>query len=136
MKTNVVFKDFQGFEHLNGFVNEAVEATLGKFEGRRPVEVKVIVGTTHAKHQGQPVQFECEALLTSNRSKNLFAKKKHANFYTAVKTCMKSLERILRREMKTKIQTHRRGSHKMPDYNYETITDLQKTEQPTEFQAV
>ncbi|MBC7420662.1 MAG: HPF/RaiA family ribosome-associated protein [Bdellovibrio sp.] len=132
MKTNVVFKDFQGFEHLNGFVNEALEDTLGKFEGRRPIEVKVIVGTAHAKHQGQPLQFVCEALFTSNRSKNLFAKKTHANFYTAVKSCMKSLERIIRREMKTKVQKHRRNTQELPAYNYGKPIDENSEQEMTQ----
>lgn len=121
MKTNIVFKDFEGFEHLHSFVNEALETTLGKFEGRRPVEVKVIVGTTHGNHQGQPPQFQCEAILTSNRNKNLFARKTHSNFYTAVRSCMKSLDRMITRELKIKMQTHRRSSRTMPEYRSDRV---------------
>ncbi len=118
MKTNVVFKDFQGFEHLTSFVNEALESTLGKFEGKRPLEVKVILATTHARHHGQPMEFQCEALLTSNRQKNLFAKKTDVNFYTAVRSCMKTLEKIIRRELGAKIKNRRRSAHNLPLYNY------------------
>ena len=116
MKTNVVFKDFQGFEHLNSFVTEALEATLAKFENKRTFDVKVIVGKAHAKHQGQPIHFQCEAIVTSDRKKNIFAKKVDENFYLAVKDCMKNLERLIRREIKTRIQLHRRGSHELPAF--------------------
>ncbi|MBC7741537.1 MAG: HPF/RaiA family ribosome-associated protein [Bdellovibrionaceae bacterium] len=110
MKTNVVFKDFQGFEHLLGFVNESLEATIAKYEQHRKLEVKVIVGTTHGRHQGQPPEFLCEAILTSNREKNLFARKSHTNFHSAVRSCMKALERIIRRETRTKLQSRRKHS--------------------------
>jgi ribosome-associated translation inhibitor RaiA len=118
MKTNVVFKDFQRFEHLVGFVNDALAATLGKYEGNKPLEVKVILATTHARHHGQPMEFQCEALLTSNRRKNLFAKKTHVNFYTAVKSCMKTLEKIIGREMHSKIKSRRHKKLEQPPYNY------------------
>ncbi len=110
MKTNVVFKDFQGFEHLLSFVNESLEATLAKYEHHRALEVKVIVGTEHGRHQGQPPEFFCEAILLSNREKNLFARKSNSNFHSAVRSCMKTLERNIRRETQTKIHSRRKSS--------------------------
>lgn len=93
MKTKVIFRGFEGFEHLKNFVQETVEHSLGKLDIGNVQEVKVIVGKTHSRRLGHPPSFSCEAVMKT-RKRTFFAKKMDLDFQAAVRKCAKALSQI------------------------------------------
>lgn len=93
MKTNVIFRGFEGFEHLKKFVVDTIEHSIGRLDLSNVREIKVIVGTTHSRRQGHPPDFSCEAVMKTNR-RTFFAKKMDVNFHSAVRKCSKALSKI------------------------------------------
>ena len=49
MKTKVIFRGFEGFDHLKSFVQETIEHSIGRLDHGNIHEIKVIVGTTHSR---------------------------------------------------------------------------------------
>lgn len=111
MKTEVIFRGFEGFEHLKNFVQDSLEHAIGKLDLANVQEVKVIVGTTHSRRLGHPPSFSCEAVMKTRR-RTFFAKKMDLNFQTSVRKCMKTLSQMFidtartRREKRRSVDRH------------------------------
>ena len=93
MKTNVIFRGFEGFDHLKSFVLDSIEHSIGKLDLGNVQEIKVIVGTTHSRRLGHPPDFSCEAVMKT-RKRTFFAKKMDLDFHSAVRKCAKALSKI------------------------------------------
>jgi hypothetical protein len=93
MKTNVIFRGFEGFDHLKTFVQDTIEHSIGKLDLGNVQEIKVIVGTTHSRRLGHPPDFSCEAVMKT-RKRTFFAKKMDLDFHSAVRKCAKALSKI------------------------------------------
>lgn len=94
MKAHIIFRGFEGFDHLKSYVLDCLEHTVGKLDTNKMKEIKIIIDTTHNRHQRQPPEFLCEAIMkTSHRT--FFTKKIDKDFYTSVKKCMKALSKNL-----------------------------------------
>lgn len=108
MKTQIIFRGFEGFDHLKSFVQETLEHSLGKLELGNVDEVKMIVGTTHARRLGRPPSFLCEAIMKS-RNRSFFAKKIDLDFQNSVRKCVKALSRLVINSSRSK-RDKRRGT--------------------------
>lgn len=93
MKTNVIFRGFEGFDHLKSFVQDTIEHSIGKLDLGNVQEIKVIVGTNHSRRLGRPPDFSCEAVMKTKR-RTFFAKKMDLDFHSAVRKCAKALSKI------------------------------------------
>ncbi len=93
MKTNVIFRGFEGFDHLKSFVIDTIEHSIGKLDLGNIQEVKIIVGTTHSRRIGHPPDFSCEAVMKTKK-RTFIAKKIDLDFHSAVKKCVKTLSKI------------------------------------------
>lgn len=93
MKTNIIFRGFEGFDHLKTYVQECLDNSLGKLDLGKIDEIKVIVDTTHHRRQGHPPRFLCEAMMKA-KNRTYFSKKTDANFQASVKKCAKALSKI------------------------------------------
>lgn len=93
MKTNIIFRGFEGFDHLKSFVQDTIEHSIGKLDLGNVQEIKVIVGTTHSRRLGHPPDFSCEAVMKTKK-RTFFAKKMDLDFHSAVRKCAKALSKI------------------------------------------
>lgn len=92
MKTQIIFRGFEGFDHLKKYIIDSFESSVGKLDLSQVDDLKVIVGTTHARRLGHPPSFSCEAIMKSKRH-TFFAKKTDAEMQNSVKKCMKAIAR-------------------------------------------
>lgn len=111
MKTNIIFRGFEGFDHLRNYVQDCLDNSLGKLDLGQIDEIKVIVDTTHHRRLGHPPQFLCEAMMKT-RNRNFFTKKTDLNFHASVKKCTRALAKIYvgmtrsRRDKRRSIDRH------------------------------
>lgn len=111
MNVQVTFNGFQGFEHHQEFVSELAERTMGQFERSKEFDVQILIRKHHSRSSPRHAQFECEILLyADNLRGDLFVRKSGETFYSAVRMANHAIEKILRRESKTRISRWRRIS--------------------------
>ncbi len=90
MRTNIIFRGFEGFEHLRDYVQDCLDSSLGKLNLNSVDEIKVIVDTTHGRRLGHPPQFLCETVMKT-KNRNFFAKKTDASFHHSIKKCTRAI---------------------------------------------
>lgn len=93
MKTEIIFRGFEGFDHLKTFVQDTLEHSIGKLDLGNVQAIKVIVGTNHSRRLGHPPSFSCEAVMKT-RKRIFFAKKMDLNFQSAVRKCARTLSKM------------------------------------------
>ncbi len=114
----IIFRGFEGLDHLKVFVMDCLESTVGKIDtNNQTTEVKVILGTTHHRHLGQPPEFLCETLLKTKR-RTFFTKKIDQDFYASVKKCMKALSKNLINSNRSKREKHRSMDRHQSIYDF------------------
>ncbi len=113
MKTNIIFKNFEGFEHIRNFVEDATEKSLGKFERSKEFIASVICGVRrHTDNNNQSV-FDCEVILSpGNNAHKTVVKRSGPNFYTSIKECLRTAERILKLNSKKRVHFRRLNANK------------------------
>jgi ribosome-associated translation inhibitor RaiA len=94
MRTQIIFRGFAGLDHLKAFVLDSLEQSVGKLDTHKVDDVKVILDTTHHRHEGQPPEFLCEAIIKT-RQRTFFTKKIDRDFHMSVKKCMKVIAKNL-----------------------------------------
>lgn len=93
MKTEIIFRGFEGFDHLKTFVQDTVDHAIGKLDLGNVQAIKVIVGTTHSRRLGHPPSFSCEAVMKT-RKRTFFAKKMDLDFQSAVRKCARTISKM------------------------------------------
>ncbi len=117
MKTQVIFRGFEGFDHLKKYVLDCLENTVGKLDTHSLDEVKVIVDTTHNRRLGHPPEFLCEALMRT-RARTFFTKKIDKDFHASVKKCMKALSKTLINSTRAKRDKRRSQDRRQSAYEF------------------
>ena len=117
MKTQVIFRGFEGLDHLKNFVQETLDHSIDKLELVNVDEVKVIVGTTHARRLGRPPTFQCEAMMKS-RNRSFFAKKNDLDFQGSVRKCVKALSKLVINSTRTKRDKRRSTDRHQSAYDF------------------
>lgn len=93
MKTEIIFRGFEGFEHLKTFIHDTIEHSVGKLDLGNVQAIKVTVGTNHSRRLGHPPSFSCEAVMKT-RKRTFFAKKIDLNFQASVRKCLRTLSKM------------------------------------------
>ena len=120
MKTQVIFRGFEGLDHLKSFVQETLEHSIGKLDLGSSDEIKVIVGTTHARRLGRPPTFVCESLMKS-RNRSFFAKKNDIDFQSSVRKCVKALSKLVINSTRTKRDKGRSTDRHQSAYDFNQL---------------
>lgn len=115
MRTQIIFRGFEGLDHLKTYVLNCLEQYVGKLDTNKG-EVKIIVNTTHHR-QSQPTEFLCEAIMKT-RQRTFFTKKVDKDFYTSVKKCMKALSKSLINSNRAKRDKRRSVDHHQSAYDF------------------
>ncbi len=109
MNAQVTFNGFQGLDHHHFFVGDMAEKIVGQFERHKEFNIQVLCRKLHTRHSPKHTQFECEILLYADPLRgDLFVRKSGDTFYSAVRSAFHAIEKILRRESKTRISRWRR----------------------------
>lgn len=90
MRTNIIFRGFEGFEHLRNYVQDSLDSSLGKLNLDKVDEIKIIIDTTHHRRLGHPPEFLCEAMMKT-KNRQFFSKKTDVNFYQSVRKCTRAI---------------------------------------------
>lgn len=109
MRTYVTFRGFEGIDHLKSFVINSTRTAIEKYEGGLVSDTNLVLSTVHLNSQVPGVEYECEALIRGPEfAAPLVVKKRHPDFYLAVKSCLKSVDQLLRRNSRIKASRRRR----------------------------
>lgn len=111
MRTYVTFRGFEGIDHLKSFVINTTRTAIEKYEGGLVSDTNLVLSAHHFYSREVPaVEYECEALIRGpNFDSPLIVKKRHSDFYLAVRSCLKSVDKILRRNSRLKATRRRRA---------------------------
>jgi hypothetical protein len=118
MKTSVNFRGFEGFDHLQSYVQSSFEHMIGRLDLGNVQEVKVIVGTNRSRRPGRSPGFSCEAVLKS-RHRQFFVRKTDNDFQVAVRKCVKALSKVFMNTTRNRRDSRRRNiDHHQEAYDF------------------
>ncbi len=93
-KTVTTYRDFESREHLTAFVEEQVQAALGKFVDRHETLVEVTLN--HEKGTSEKQFFVGITLREAHRAP-IHVQREADNLHAAVRSAVRTAEKILRR---------------------------------------
>jgi hypothetical protein len=110
MNKEVLFRDFDGLLHHYQFIDTQIEKAIGKYEGFRPITVRVTIDEIPSKSfKGH--EFGCEVLIHHPDMRNTVLTQKFSkDFYKSVRAACQTAETIVKRNLKNK-PTRRRKSY-------------------------
>lgn len=109
MRTYVTFRGFEGIEHLKAFVVNTTRSAIEKYEGSLISDTNLIL-SARQKDSAGPQEYECEVLIRGPEFESpIIVKKRHADFYLAVKSCMTSVDKILKHSARIYANRRRRA---------------------------
>ena len=112
MKTSVQFRNFNGLEHIQNYVKDSVDQSLGKFESWRQFNAHVILSMVRTRSNTHTPIFECEVLIKGKGlHRPVITKKTNSNFYQAFRSSLRAAEKILRRASKIRVTARRHLGH-------------------------
>lgn len=110
MTKEVYFKDFEGLIHHYQFIDEQLEKSIGKFEGFRPIKLRVNIDSLTPRKLFQGPQYGCEIIAHHPEIRNSIVVHKFSkDFYQSVRQACKAVETVLRKHSKSKPALRRRA---------------------------
>jgi ribosome-associated translation inhibitor RaiA len=108
MKTKVHFRNIDGLDHIRKFVGDSVEQSIGRFDSNRQFDGHVVLGMVSGRSETHRPVFECELLINGKGlSRPVVVKKHNSNFHHAIRDCLKTSAKILRRASKIRVLERR-----------------------------
>lgn len=108
MKTSILFRNFDGLDHLKNFVEESVDQSIGKFESWRHVDIHIVMSTAKGRSDLHRPIFECEMLIKGKGvTRPIIVKKINTDFYQSVRSSLRAAEKIFRRTSKIRVTNRR-----------------------------
>ncbi|MBK7963842.1 MAG: HPF/RaiA family ribosome-associated protein [Bdellovibrionales bacterium] len=121
MRTSIQFRSLEGLDHIRSYVENSVDQAVGKFESWRQFDTHVILGMAKTRSSTHKPVFECEVLVKGKGlQRTIFTKKTSADFYQAVRSSLKTVEKILRRASKIRVSDRRHPEFEIKN-NQETV---------------
>lgn len=119
MRLQVKLRNMADYSHLKKFVHSETQECIGKFERGREFQAEVSVRSIQTRPGARPWAYECQLLFVGDQlSGNLFVRKSGPNFHSAVRRCLDSAEKKLRRESSTRTVRRRRNLRRHEQVNW------------------